>query len=220
LAILRGKAQDTALSRAGSYAIRAVGRRLAAAVVAYSVNCPVDGDYCCGVEGTGQFREEIGCRNRARMATRTVYWVPDGVSGDWHGLWSTGNLRHRIDLGMNYMTEKDRRNAAKLDAEFARVVQAFTRDRRVSHGGTKGFGAGALKVDGKIFAMISSKGEFVVKLPRARVEEMATAGEGKRFDPGHGRIMKEWLVLRSGSPDWVEVAKEACEFVKQGKRTC
>jgi hypothetical protein len=40
---------------------------------------------------------------------------------------------------------------------FDRVVAAFAKDRQVSHADGKGFGSGALKVNGKIFAMMSSK---------------------------------------------------------------
>jgi len=34
-----------------------------------------------------------------------------------------------------------------------------------------------------------------------------------RFDPGHGRLMKEWVVVAHGKVDWVELAREACDFV-------
>jgi hypothetical protein len=40
---------------------------------------------------------------------------------------------------------------------------------------------------------------------------------GKRFDPGHGRVMKEWLVVRSGPETWLQLAREARQFV--GGRT-
>jgi hypothetical protein len=33
---------------------------------------------------------------------------------------------------------------------------------------------------------------------------------------GHGRLMKEWVVVAEGGPDWLELAKEAYEFVKRG----
>ena len=39
---------------------------------------------------------------------------------------------------------------------------------------------------------------LVVKLPRSRVDELVAAGEGDRFDPGHGRIQKEWLSANLG----------------------
>ncbi len=106
-----------------------------------------------------------------------------------------------------------------VEDKYSRVVQALTKDPAVSHGGANGFGAGALKVDGKIFAMISSKEEFVVKLPKGKVAELVKTGKGERFNPGHGRIMKEWLAVSNTSLDWIEIAREACEFVKQGKRS-
>ena len=66
----------------------------------------------------------------------------------------------------------------------------------------------ALKVNGKIFAMMSSKGKFVLKLSKKRVDELVSSGKGERFDPGHGRVMKEWVVVGDEKADWVELAKE------------
>ncbi|MGH9353380.1 MAG: hypothetical protein ACRD2G_14665 [Terriglobia bacterium] len=108
------------------------------------------------------------------------------------------------------------RKATELDPAFFRVVNAFAADRQVTHGGGKGFGSGALKVKGKIFAMMSSKGEFVVKLPKKHVDALVDKGNGERFDPGRGRLMKEWVVVREKSVNWVELAREACDFVKRG----
>lgn len=97
---------------------------------------------------------------------------------------------------------------------FDRIVKALASDQQVSRGEGKGFGSGALKVNGRIFAMMTSKGEFVVKLPKKRVDELVDAGKGKRFDPGHGRLMREWFVAGKGVTDWLELAKEAREFVR------
>jgi hypothetical protein len=67
--------------------------------------------------------------------------------------------------------------------------------------------------------MLSSRGQFVVKLPRRRVDELVAAGDGDRFDPGHGRLMREWLALGPGSSlDWVGLASEAMEFVGSRSR--
>src|SRR5207247_10550501 len=78
----------------------------------------------------------------------------------------------------------------------------------------KKFGSSGLKINDKIFAMISSKGEFVVKLPQQRVDALVTSKQGKRFDPGHGRLMKEWLTVETSSEKvWLQLAKEAMEFV-------
>jgi hypothetical protein len=106
---------------------------------------------------------------------------------------------------------------AEIDLRFAPVVDAFAKDRRVNYGG-KGFGSTALKVDGKIFAMMSSKGKCVVRLPKDRVDELVRLGRGEYFDPGHGRLMKEWLALEGGAGSWVELAREAHRFVRDLKR--
>jgi len=103
--------------------------------------------------------------------------------------------------------------AAEVDPRLARVVEAFAGDREVSFGG-KGFGAGALKVGGKIFAMIDSRGAFVVKLPAARVAELIARGKGGPFDAGKGKPMKEWLTVTGAPTAWLALAREACTFVR------
>ncbi len=100
------------------------------------------------------------------------------------------------------------------DRGFGRVVAAFAENPKVTREDRKGFGSGALKVNGKIFATISSRGKFVVKLPRERVDQLVAAGLGERFDPGHGRLMKEWVIVRGDKANWVDVAREACNFVQ------
>jgi hypothetical protein len=104
---------------------------------------------------------------------------------------------------------------SKPDPKFARVVDALAEEPGVSYGG-KGFGSAALKVNDKIFAMMSSQGKFVVKLPKARVSVLVEAGRGDYFDPGRGRLMKEWLVAGAGA-GWLALAKEALAFVRGPK---
>ncbi len=65
--------------------------------------------------------------------------------------------------------------------------------------------------------MISSKGQFVVKLPKERVDELVGSFKGERFDPGHGWLMKEWATVGTARVNWVELAREACAFVEHGK---
>ena len=108
-------------------------------------------------------------------------------------------------------------DVAEIDPRFVPVVEAFANDRYVSRENRKGFGCGALKVNGKIFAMMSSRGKFVVKLPGRRVDELVGGGKCAHFDPGHGRVMKEWVVVGTAAVNWVELAKEARQFVKQSK---
>jgi hypothetical protein len=101
------------------------------------------------------------------------------------------------------------------DERFEQLVERFRADPAVTPpSGGKGFGASGLKVDGKIFAMVSRNGELVVKLPRERVDELIASGTGARFDPGHGRLMKEWVsVAPSHSRSWEKLAEEARDFV-------
>ena len=73
-----------------------------------------------------------------------------------------------------------------------------------------------LKVNGKIFVMFG-RGKFVAKLPKQRVDDLVSGGVGERFDPGHGRLMKEWIAIESRTEIWMELANEAYKFVKAGK---
>ena len=77
----------------------------------------------------------------------------------------------------------------------------------------KRFGSSGLRVDNKIFAMLS-KDKLIVKLPQQRVEFFISSGDGERYDPGHGRLMKEWLSLEPTSKlEWLALAREAMKFV-------
>jgi len=101
-----------------------------------------------------------------------------------------------------------------IDPRFAPLIAAFARDPQVTTG--KMMASVGLKVNGKIFAMLS-RGKFVAKLPKTRVDELAKSGVGKYFDPRRdGRLMKEWVELRGTEPSWLELAREAYCFVKNG----
>jgi hypothetical protein len=97
---------------------------------------------------------------------------------------------------------------------FARVAKAMAGERGVTHGGGKGFGANSLKVNGKIFAMVSAHDEFVVKLPKDRAATLVAEGKATYFDTGRGKIMKEWIVVPTDSLPWTRLAKEAYEYVR------
>ncbi len=80
------------------------------------------------------------------------------------------------------------------------------------------FGSVGLKVDNKVFAMLV-KDRLVVKLPKDRVDSLIAGRDGKHFDPGHGRLMKEWVAVRAMAPkQWIGLAREAMRFVAAGER--
>ncbi len=101
---------------------------------------------------------------------------------------------------------------AGVDPRFAPVVDAFAADPDVTAG--RMMASFGLNVNEKIFAMVV-KGMLVVKLPKARVDEMVGSGAGEHFETGQGRKMKEWVAVR-GDAGWVDLAKEAYGFVKAG----
>jgi len=103
---------------------------------------------------------------------------------------------------------------ARPEARFADLTAAMIEELGVTLGsGKRGFGSATLQVDGRIFAMLVG-GRLVVKLPRPRVDALVAAGAGERFDPGHGRVMKEWLVAGDALDDrWRDIADEARAFV-------
>jgi hypothetical protein len=104
------------------------------------------------------------------------------------------------------------------EERFANLVASFKGLPKVSVGTSKrGFGSSSLCVGKKIFAMVSSKGRFVVKLPKHRVGELVAVGAGSRFEPARGRVMNEWLAVDPNwDGDWLSLAREAKTFVGKG----
>jgi hypothetical protein len=114
--------------------------------------------------------------------------------------------------------------SAAANAEVAKVIEAFLADPELAPiatafvetkdaGQGRKFGSNGLKVNGKLFALFT-QGTLVVKLPKARVAALVDEKVGRPFDPGHGRVMKEWLSIVSTTASWVDLAKEAHDFVK------
>ncbi len=104
---------------------------------------------------------------------------------------------------------------APVHPRFAPIVAAFSKHRDVIR--KRMFSSSnVLTVKGKIFAMFVQD-RFVAKLPKARVDALTASGRGQPFDPGHGRLMKEWVAIAAGEADWLDLAQEAYRFVKQGK---
>ena len=105
---------------------------------------------------------------------------------------------------------------SKAETAFTKLVTTLTKgDRGVTAPEPKrrAFGSNALKVDGKIFAMLV-RGELVAKLPAERVAAIVAAGQGTHFDAGKGRPMREWASIPPDGADWDTLADEACRFVR------
>jgi TfoX/Sxy family transcriptional regulator of competence genes len=99
-----------------------------------------------------------------------------------------------------------------MNNTYLQVVEHYGNKAGVETG--RMFGAEGLKIAGKVFAM-EVKGRLVVKVPAARANQLVAAGDARLFDPGHGRLMKEWVEVDSMSQvSWLRLAEESFEFVK------
>jgi TfoX/Sxy family transcriptional regulator of competence genes len=98
---------------------------------------------------------------------------------------------------------------------FQSIVARYADAPDVSTG--KSFGSTGLKTNRKVFAMLI-KDKLVVKLPRTQVDERINAGRGTAFDPGHGRLMKEWLSIDvgEGETEWHTLVDVAKAYVSSG----
>ncbi|HEX2361174.1 MAG TPA: hypothetical protein VHI11_03780 [Jiangellaceae bacterium] len=101
------------------------------------------------------------------------------------------------------------------DEVWASIAEAELARSDVTAG--TGFGKSeGLRVSGKVYAMFIQD-ELVVKLPKNRVDELISEGDGRRFEPGRGRIMKEWAVLPPPvMDDWSALVAEARTYVNPG----
>lgn len=98
------------------------------------------------------------------------------------------------------------------EERFSKLVETFLNQPAVNQEG-KGFGSNALKIRGKIFAMLV-RGRLVVKLSKQRVDTLIANGYGEHFDPRkNGRFMKEWLKVDPAfEAEWNSLAQEAITF--------
>ncbi len=96
----------------------------------------------------------------------------------------------------------------------ARLAGGAETDLPESGGGRGRFGADALRVRGRIFAL-ESHGQLVVKLPEARARELILQGTGVPFTAGRGVPMRGWVALPARDPGLQErLAEEAFTYVR------
>lgn len=92
--------------------------------------------------------------------------------------------------------------AAELQAEDPRIVEGTIMNGR------------CLRVGKEFLALVDYKGSgLVVKLPRARVDELIASGSGQPFGPA-GKVFREWLSVPA--PDrrsWRKLLREGVAFV-------
>ena len=163
----------------------------------------VNGSMCCGVTGSA-LMIRVGREGR-ELALRQPHVHPMELGGrhvagfvcvEPAGYKTDATLKSWVQRGIDYISEIPKgsggapspraqvRGAATSDRRFTTLVSAMTGKRGVTLGsGKRGFGSGALHVNGRIFAM-ATRGELVLKLPAGRVAELLAARHGNAFDSG------------------------------------
>jgi len=91
------------------------------------------------------------------------------------------------------------------DDSYAALVKKLLRYREVT------YSRNSLWVGRKMFAF-SSKDSLILKLPEKRVDELVSSGEGTRYDPGRGKIQREWLAVKPTRSTSLRLAREAMKF--------
>jgi hypothetical protein len=72
----------------------------------------------------------------------------------------------------------------------------------------------SLKIKKKMFAFLK-EGNLVVKLPKNRVTELISSEVGLPYDPGNGKIMKEWVIIPLDLSDkWIDFTLESKDFAE------
>ena len=50
------------------------------------------------------------------------------------------------------------------------------------------------------------------------MDALVASGAARHFDPGHGRLMKEWADLSGEKPGWASLVREAFRHVGGARR--
>jgi len=79
----------------------------------------------------------------------------------------------------------------------------------------RGFGSGALKVNGKIFCGLEGWAH-AAQTPAVRVDALIVSLEAERFSTGPNREKREWVLVQSSMPErWIALSDEAKAFVSR-----
>jgi hypothetical protein len=99
-----------------------------------------------------------------------------------------------------------------MSDEFWDAVAPLLAEGRIDEGTI--MGGPCIRAKGEFVGMPHHKGPgIVVKLDRARVDELIAGGEGQSFAPA-GKVFKEWVLVEHHDEDrWRELVEESVGFV-------
>ncbi|TMC08205.1 MAG: hypothetical protein E6J41_14280 [Chloroflexi bacterium] len=101
---------------------------------------------------------------------------------------------------------------AEREALFWRLAERLLADPAVTR--STMMGLPCLRAGGSFFASLErATGNLIVKLPRARVQELVGTGAGVAFAPNR-RVFREWVAMPAPDPEaWSGLLAEARAFV-------
>lgn len=103
------------------------------------------------------------------------------------------------------------------EGQFERLAARFLGDPAIIAG--TGFGANPGAQGPEQDLRHAGPGSAGREAPEGPVDQLVASGAGARFDPGHGRLMKEWVMVapRDGIL-WEDLATDALAFVDDQRR--
>lgn len=102
--------------------------------------------------------------------------------------------------------------ARKLFTEIAEEIAAA---EGAGSAHRKGFGTGSMFVGRKMFAVLDTTGDLVIKLPPERVKELIAAKSGRPWHPGNGVPLKEYVAVSYAQRKrWSALAREARTYME------
>jgi hypothetical protein len=115
----------------------------------------------------------------------------------WHNTSPEKALLINIDVKIDIMSAEE---------QWSKVKEKFLKLDDVQKQGE------SLKIKRKMFVFLN-KENITVKLPKKRVIELLESGEGLPYNPGNGKIMKEWVTIPlESSGKWTAFVEEGMRF--------
>lgn len=78
------------------------------------------------------------------------------------------------------------------------------------------FSTDGLSIRGKVFAVVPHAGGLMVKVPKARADDLVAAGSAERVVMRE-RELREWVVMPHAAPDaeWVALLEDAFPYLDE-----
>ncbi|HEV2317118.1 MAG TPA: hypothetical protein VGV89_06040 [Thermoplasmata archaeon] len=103
-------------------------------------------------------------------------------------------------------------------SRFSQIARLVASGESADSAHRKGFGTRSMFVGKKMFAVLDSNGDLVVKLSPVRVQELIGTKIGHPWHPGNGVPLKEYVAVPFAHQDHWEVLAREARLYMGGKR--